>query len=222
MLSIKAEKRSIFGKKLKRERQAGRLPVVVYGGKADAMPLFVQAGEFKKLLAGAGESTVVTVKTEFGDKDALIHEVAHHPVTGEPLHADFYIVDKTKTLKINVPLVFAGVAPAVKDLGGILVKVLHELQVEVLPMNIPHEIAVDIAKLSNLESQILVKDLPVNKDVTVLNSPDDVVAAISVAKDEPVETAPVDLSSIEVEKKGKKEDEAGAESVGEEAGDKSE
>lgn len=220
MLSITAEKRSIFGKELKSERQAGKMPVIVYGDKKDATPLFVQTGEFKKLLAKAGESTVVTVKTESGDKDVLVQEVAWHPVTGEPLHADFYIVDKTKVLKINVPLNFSGVSPAVKDLAGILVKVIHELHVEVLPMDIPHEIEVDISKLINLDSQILVKDLKVNKEVKVLNNPDDVVAAISVAKEEVVEAAPVDLSSIEVEKKGKKEDEAGAEApAGEEKTD---
>ncbi len=214
MLNITAEKRSIFGKELKSERQAGKLPVIVYGDKKDALPLFVQIGEFKKLLAKAGESTVLTVKTPDGDKDVLIQEVAWHPVTSEPLHADFYVVDKTKLLEINVPLTFTGVAPAVKDLAGILVKVLHELSIEVLPMNIPHEIEVDISKLINLDSQILVKDLKVSKEVKVLNNLDDVVAAISVAKEEVVEEAPVDLSAIEVEKKGKKEVEGEA---GEEA-----
>lgn len=207
MLTIKAEPRSIFGKKLKESRLAGKLPAVVYGAKDKPESLFLAMGEFKKLLAKAGESTVITVDTGAGKKDVLIHEVAWHPVSNEPVHADFYVVDKTKTIKINVPLVFSGVAPAVKDLAGILVKVLHELHVEVLPMDIPHEIAVDISKLVDLDSQILVSDLPIPKDVEVLNSPDEVVAAISVAKDEPVEETPVDLASIEVEKKGKTEEE---------------
>ncbi len=215
MLSIKAEPRSVFGKKLKETRAAGKLPAIVYGGKDKPESILLSTGEFKKLLAKAGESTVITVETGTGKKDVLIHEVAWHPVSNEPVHADLYVVDKTKTIKINVPLVFAGVSPAVKDLGGILVKVLHELHIEVLPMDIPHEIAVDISKLATLDSQILVSDLVVPKDVKVLNGLEDVVAAISVAKDEPVDEAPVDLSSIEVEKKGKDEEaasEAGADS----------
>ena len=73
-------------------------------------------------------------------------------------------------------------------------------------MNIPHDIEVDINLLLNLDSQILVKDLPIPTGVTVLGAADAVVASISVAKEEPVEAPPVDLSSIEVEKKGKKED----------------
>lgn len=207
MLSITAEKRSIFGKRLKAEREAGKLPVVIYGGGEKSLSFFVSSGDFKKMLAKAGESAVVTVKTPGGDKDVLIHEVAWHPVSGEPLHADFYVVDKTKLLKTNVPLSFSGVAPAVKDLGGILVKVLHELTIEVLPLDIPREITVDIGSLATLESQILVKDLTLPKDLKILHRPEDVVAAVSVAKEEPVEETPVDLAAIKVEKKGKKEEE---------------
>lgn len=212
MLSIKAEARSIFGKNLAAERASGKMPAVLYGAKDSATPLFLSLSEFKKLLHKAGESTVVTVDTGATKKDVLIQEVDYHPVTGEPLHADFYVIDKTKTIEINVPLQYEGTSAAIKDLGGILVKVLHELEIEVLPMDIPHDIKVDISALSTLESQILVRDLPIPKGVKVLNGPDDVVAAISVAKEE-VEAAPVDLSSIEVEKKGKKEEEGDGEAA---------
>lgn len=186
---------------------AGKMPAVLYGPKDSALSLFVPLGAFKKLLHQAGESTVVTVETGEGKKDVLIHEVEYHPVSNEPLHADFYVIDKTKPIEIKVPLVFEGTSAAVKDLAGILVKVLHELEIEVLPMDIPHEVKVDIAGLSTLESQILVRDLIIPKGVKVLNSPEEVVAAITVAKEEPVEAAPVDLASIEVEKKGKQEEE---------------
>lgn len=206
MLMIKAEPREIFGKKLKSYRQQGQLPVIIYGAKERSLPLFVQLAEFKKLITAAGESTVVTVETPAGDKSTLIHEVARHPVSGEPLHADFYVIDKSKAIKVNVPLRFEGVAPAVKDLNATLVKVLHELSIETLPLNIPHDIVVDVSSLLSLDSQILVKDLTVPATVKVLNDPEEVVAAASVAKEEPVEEAPVDLTAIEVEKKGKKEE----------------
>jgi large subunit ribosomal protein L25 len=212
MLSIKAEARSIFGKNLVAARTSGKMPAVLYGAKDSTTPLFLSLSEFKKLLHKAGESTVVTVDTGAAKKDVLIHEVDYHPVTGEPLHADFYVIDKTKTIEIKVPLQYEGTSAAIKDLGGILVKVLHELEIEVLPMDIPHGIKVDISALSTLESQILVRDLTIPKGVKVLNGAEDVVAAISVAKEE-VEAAPVDLSSIEVEKKGKKEEEGEAEAA---------
>ncbi len=209
MLTLQAEGRTVFGKKLKTIRQAGRLPVVVYGPKDKPVSLFVALSDFKKVFATAGESSLITVNFGEESKDVLINDVERHPVTSEPIHADFYVVDKTKTIKIGVPLTFTGISAAVKDLGGTLVKVKHELEVETLPMNIPHNITVDISLLTTLESQILVKDLAVPSGVTVLAQPEEVVASISVAEEEPVEVAPVDLSSIEVEKKGKKEEEAG-------------
>lgn len=208
MLKIAAEKRDIFGKDLKKARAAGKMPVIVYGPKQSATALLVETREFKKLLSQAGESSMVTVDAGDVQADVLIHEVDAHPVTGEPLHADLYAVDKTKTVKIGVPLRFEGVAPAVKDLGGTLVKVLHELEIEVLPTQIPHDIEVDISTLATLDSQILVKDIKLPAGVKSELEPEEVVASIAVAKEEPVEAAPVDLESIEVEKKGKKEDEA--------------
>lgn len=225
MIKLAATKRETFGKKLKTERTAGRLPVVIYGAKQEPRSLFVSAADFKRVLAQAGESTIVTVATPEGNQDALIHEVAFDPIKDEPIHADFYIVDKTKKVEIEVPLSWVGVAPAVKDLGGTLVKVLHDLKMSVLPTEIPREIAVDISKLETLESQILVKDLAVPAGVEVKNEPDAVVAAIGVAKEEPVEETPADLSAIEVEQKGKKPEEgAGAEAAppAEKSGEKKE
>jgi large subunit ribosomal protein L25 len=170
----------------------------------------VATKEFKKILHQAGESTMITVDAGEVKKDVLIHEVAFHPVNGEPVHADLLVVDKTKTVEVDVPLRYEGVSVAVKDLGGTLVKVIHKLEIEVLPMDIPHDIEVDISALATLESQILVKDLKIPAGVKVLAEADTVVAAISVAKDEPIDEAPVDLSKIEVEKKGKKEEEGEA------------
>jgi large subunit ribosomal protein L25 len=211
MLKLTAEKRDIFGKELKKARIAGKMPVVIYGAKDKATSLFVMTKEFKKLLSQAGESTMITVDAGDLKRDVLIHDVDFHPVNGEPVHADLYVVDKTKTVEVKVPLKYEGVSAAVKDLGGTLVKVLHELEIEVLPTHIPHEIMVDISLLATLESQVLVSDLKVPKEVKVLVEPETVVAAISVAKEEPIEEAPVDLSAIEVEKKGKKEEEGAAE-----------
>ncbi len=137
----------------------------------------------------------------------LIKEVTFHPTSGQPIHADLYVVDKTKKLEVNVPLEFEGVAPAVKELNGIVLKVMHELAVEALPKDLPHDIKVDLEKLVALDSQILVKDLVLPAGVTALVDADEVVAAITVAEEEPVDETPIDLSAIEVEKKGKKEEE---------------
>ncbi len=209
MLKLKAEKREVFGKQLKASRQSGELPVVVYGRKARANSLFVKAQDFKKVFESAGESSIIELTTPSGGESVLVHDVVFHPVTNEPIHADFYVVEKDVALKVKIPIEYTGLAPAVKELGGTLVKVLHELEVEALPADLPHSITVDTGSLATLESQILVRDLVLPKKVKAVNEGEEVVAAIKVVKEEVVEdTGPIDLTAIEVEKRGKEEEPA--------------
>ncbi|MDO8493272.1 MAG: 50S ribosomal protein L25 [bacterium] len=203
MTELKAQKRDIFGKKLHKQREAGLLPIVVYGAGEKATSLFVDAKEFIKVWKHAGESSIVSLQTPEGKKDVLIQEVSLHVVTDKPLHADFYLVKADQLIKVSIPVKFEGVAPAVKTFAGVLVKVMHEIEVEALPGNLPHEFVVDVSKIVNLEDQITIKDLKVGAGVTIMADADDVIALVSVAKDEVEEVVPIDLSKIEVEKKGK-------------------
>lgn len=194
-------------------RRKGVLPAVFYGGKKEATPVAIDMAAFKKVWKGAGESTLISLSTPSGKIDTLLHDVQLDPVTGEPLHADFYVVDKDVAIEVDVPLEFVGVSPAVKDLGGILVKVLHDIGVKTLPGSIPHGIEVDISKLATLDDVITVADLPFPKGVEPTEKPTEIVAAVSVAKEEEeAPPAPIDLSAIEVEKRGKEEEE-GAEAA---------
>jgi large subunit ribosomal protein L25 len=146
------------------------------------------------------------------DHEVLIQDIDLDPVTDNVRHADFYVIEKGKKVTVHIPLEFAGVSPAVKDLGGILVKVLHELEIEAMPKDLPHNLSVDISKLATFEDRILAKDVTLPAGVTLLTKPEEVVASVSEAVEEVVEVAPVDLTAIEVEKKGKevKEGEVGA------------
>lgn len=207
MLTLKAEPRSVFGKGLRKPRAAGQLPVVIYGRKQEALSFFVDNKEFTKIHKEAGESTVIDFKSEKGDLDVLIYGVDYHPVSGAIIHADLYVVEKGKKVEVDVPLTYVGESLAVKNAGGVLVKVMHELPIEAKPADLPHDIEVDISALTDLDSQITVADLKLPAGVTATVEAEEVVVLISEAKDEPVEEEPVDLSAIEVEKKGKKEEE---------------
>lgn len=216
-IKLKAQKRDVFGKQLKKVREAGQVPVVVYGAKQEATPLLVDTKEFVKVLSEAGESSIVSLDMGGSGHDVLIHEVQYHPIKGQPIHADLYVVQQYKKIEVDVPLVFEGVAPAVKELGGNLVKVMHELPIEALPKDLPHDIKIDVSGLATLDSQILVKDIKLPAGVVALAEPEEVVVSISEAGEEIVaEEAPVDLSEIEVEKKGKQEEEGGEEAKSEE------
>ena len=140
----------------------------------------------------------------------LIHEVRQHPVTGAYEHVDFYAFEKGQKLRVKVPIEFTGTAPAVKDLGGVLVKVLHDLEIEAAPQDLPQKVEVNLSPLTAFGSVILAKQIILPAAVTLRLSPEDVIASVYEPKEEVVEEAPADLSQIEVEKKGKAEKEGDA------------
>lgn len=194
--------------------KAGKIPAVFYGKKEAATPISVVAVDFVKLFKKAGESSVIKLEGDGIAVEALVKDVDLHPVTNKVRHADFYVFEKGKKLKIDVPIEFVGVAPAVKDLGGILVKVLHTIEIEALPKDLPQNIEVDISSLANFDSVIHAKDVKLPEGVALVTAGLDIVASVMEPKEEVEEpTAPVDLSTIEVAKKGKeaKEGEEGAE-----------
>jgi large subunit ribosomal protein L25 len=188
--------------------ESGLMPAVFYGKKTPSTPISLALKDFIKVWKVAGESGVVTIKTPKATFDALIHEVDVDPVTDVPRHADFYVFEKGKKLEVSIPLEFEGVSPAVKDLGGSLVKVLHELKISAEPQNLPHEIKVDISSLVTFDDVIIASQIKLPTGVNLEENPEEVVASAARPKeDEPQESAPIDLSAIEVEKKGKKEEE---------------
>ncbi len=209
MLTLTAEKRDILGKNLKKNRKADALPAVFYGRKEKSTPIFVPYQDFLKVWKQAGESSVIALNYPDKELNALISDVSYDPVRGEPIHVDFYVVEADRVVEVSVSLDFIGTAPAVKEFGGTLLKVLHEVPISGLPKDLPNEIAVDVASLMTLESRILVKDLPIPTGIKILLNPNEVVALVSVATpEEEVPEEPVfDAAAIEVEKKGKKEEE---------------
>lgn len=192
-------------------RTTGQIPAVFYGFKRDVTSLVVNKIEFTKVFKEVGETNTLTLDTDSGKFDALIHDVQFDPVKNDVIHVDFLAVDMNKEIEVNVPLEFIGESAAVKA-GGILVKVMHEISVISLPAKVPNIIEIDISSLVDSDSVITLKDVKLPEGVKATEEEDAVIAAISVAKEEVDEvTEAPDLSSIEVEAKGKKEEEGGEE-----------
>ena len=206
MLTLKTEIRNT---KTKPEalRAEGLVPAVFYGKKEASTPITLKQAEFSKVWAEAGESTIVTLETPDGAKESLIQDVDLDPVTGAPRHVDFYVFEKGHKLEVALPLEFVGNAPAVKDLGGTLMKVLHDLKISAKAQDLPHKIEVDISALANFGDQVLAKDIALPKGVELNVNPEEVIATVSAPREEKEEeSALMDLSKIEVEKKGKEEE----------------
>lgn len=214
MITLSVTKRDLSSN-LEGIRYEGFIPAVFYGRKEVSTPISVKMTDFLKTWKEAGESSVVTLSVDSGEThDALIHDVATDAVTGQVVHVDFYVIEKGKKVQVNVPIEFIGVAPAQKDLGGVLVKVMHELPIEAEAKNLPHEIEIDISSLVDFEARIFAKDIKLPVGVALDVTLDEIIALVTPAKEEePEESAPVDISSIELsETKGKK-DEEGAEAA---------
>lgn len=210
MFKLNAETRDINTSPAK-IRESGKIPAVFYGAKEKSTPITIDKIEFKKALKTAGESTVIDLVTNDGTIGVLVHDIQVDPLRNEPVHVDFYAVEKNKPIMVSVPLVFEGESVAIKNLGCTLVKVLHEIEVEALPKDLPHEIIVDISVLKEVDSHIIVKDIALPNGVTVITKEAEVVVMASAAmKEEEEAPVAVDLSAIEVEKKGKKEEEGEA------------
>jgi len=209
MFQIKATKRD-QGLKLDTLRKEGSIPAVFYGAGKTTTSITINNVEFKKVWHKAGESSAVSITMPDGNIDALIHQVQTDAVTDEPIHIDFLAIDMKKKIVVKVPIEFEGVSPAVKSGTANLVKVLYEIEIEALPKDLPHNLVVDISTLVTLENSIVVSDIKLPTGVTAVTGADEVVASVVAQKEEVEETVPVDLASIEVEKKGKKDEEGEA------------
>ena len=202
--SLPVEIRTVRGKKLTKLRSEGKLPAIMYGPKEEATLLTIDKIAFEKLLKQAGESSVVVLSGLDTPKEVLIHDVSFDALRGGIMHVDLYAVEAGKEITVHVPLEFIGEAPAVK-LGGTLTKVLHEIEVTCMPANLPQHIDVDVSVLDDFEKQIHVKDLVIPKGVTLETDVEGVVALVQAVEEEAEVEAPVDMSAIEVVKKGKTE-----------------
>ena len=208
MLTLKVEKRKDGGSAAAL-RRGGAVLGVVYGAHQEATPVSVSAIAFGKVLREAGEATIVSLSGLGGSTPTLptlIHEVDLDPLTNLPRHVDFYAVTKGQKVEVAIPLVFVGVSPAV-EAGANLVKVMHELEVEADPMNLPHNIEVNISILAALGDKIHASDLALPSGIKLVTPSEEVVALVQEIVEEKEEVvAPADISTIEVEKKGKEEE----------------
>ncbi|MFA5076696.1 MAG: 50S ribosomal protein L25 [Patescibacteria group bacterium] len=177
-LLVNAQQREIEGKKVQTLREQGKIPAVLYGHGLKNISLMVNYHEFEVALKEAGESTLVDLKIGDGQPiKVLIHDVQYDAVKHTLIHVDFYQVKMDEEITAVIHLVLVNEAPAIKELGGTLVKGLEEIHVKCLPADLVKEIKVDVSVLKAFEDMIRVKDLPIPKGMEVLADPDTVVAA---------------------------------------------
>lgn len=212
IIALKAAVRDVIGKKVANLRENGQIPAVVYGKNEPAQSVSLAYSDFEKAYRLAGESSLVDLTVDNdGSVKVLVQEVQYNPLSNRFTHVDFYKVTMTEKLTANIPLKYVGEAPAVKSLGGILVKNIDEIEVRCLPGDLVHEIEVDITPLATFDDALYLKDLKVPKGMEVHGDPNGIVATVTAPISEEelkkLDEKPVeDVSKIEKSEKPKKEE----------------
>ena len=194
---LKAQKRKIFGRKVKGLRSQGLLPANIYGKKIKSEAVQVVNADFLKAYEEAGETVLIELRLN-GDsnqavkKMVLIHNVQVDPVSDSPVHADFLQVNLKEKVTASVPIEVVGESPAEKVGKGTAVQQIDEVEVEALPTDLPEKFVVDISGLTEVDQAILIKDLNVDtKKVDVKLDREQIVVKVEeLRKEEEVAAAP--------------------------------
>jgi large subunit ribosomal protein L25 len=163
IFELEAESRSDMGKGASRRlRRDGKVPAIVYGGEADPQPIALLHSEvLKRLNHEAFYSHILTVNVDGKAHRAVLRDMQRHPSKPVVMHMDFQRISEDESIRVRVPLRFTGedVAPGVKA-GGMVSHEMIEVELDVLPRNLPEYIEVDVSGL-NVGDTVKLSDLPV-------------------------------------------------------------
>lgn len=197
--NLEIETRSITGNQVRKIRNMGYIPAVIYSKFLTPINIQFKLNDFIKLFRQAGKTGVIDLAVEGKSHPCLVHKVDVNPVSDLPRHVDFLAVDLTKTTETEVPIEFINENKKIS--GATIVKQLNSLLVEALPEKIPHQITVDLSSLKEIGDVLTVSDVPTTKDYTILSEPEAVIVTLSEEDKETLEdqapTAQVESTSSE-------------------------
>lgn len=188
-MELRAHTRKLMGKKARFLRRQGLTPVHLFGHDIESLSLQCDTGQLEQLMVLAGRTKLVGLKLDGAKKlrSAVVREVQRDPLSGGLVHVDFYQVSMEEKIKVEVPIVLVGEAPALKSKGNILSHELNILHIECLPDRIPSIVEVDVSSLAEEDQSIHVQDIVLGEGIAVLDDPEHVVVKVSVLHIEKVE-----------------------------------
>lgn len=203
-ISLSVDVRAASGKKVaKRLRYSGQLPAVVYGEGAASVACSVDYRALSDLLKAHGRNAIISLSAGDANQSTIIKDIQYHPVRGEMLHVDFHRIDLKRKIVVDVPIHATGSAVGVRIGEGILEQMLHDLEVECLPTEIPDHIEIDVSDLE-IGDSLHVSDIVLSgDDLSIVTDDDRTVFAVA---------AP----AVVVEEGEEEEDEEGLVAEGEE------
>ena len=192
-IELEVTDREILGKKVRFLRHQGTTPVHLFGHRIKSVALQCDTAKLQRVLAQAGQTRFISLKldNEKSPRTVMVREVQREARTGELLHVDFYQVRMEEKVKVEVPVVLVGEAPALKSKENMLMQELNTLTVECLPARMPNSVELDLSSLTEPEQVVRVKDIELDEELTILNEPELVVVKISSRPVEKIEEAVV-------------------------------
>ena len=212
--------RTVKGKKVRFLRREGMVPVHFYGRGVDSLALQVEAATLRRVIVSAGANVPVKVNIDGrdGEEICFLRDAQRHPVSEDLLHVDFYRVDVDRPVRAEVPVILDGEAPAVRNLGGVLLQAFNSLEVEALPLDMPAAFHIDVTGLEDFEMAMRIGDIPAAEGVTILREDEEVLARVAPPRIEEEEEEVVD----ELEEGVEGEEGEGEEGEGEESSESEE
>jgi large subunit ribosomal protein L25 len=192
-VTLDAEVREVFGKKVKHLRAQGQIPATVYGKGFEPVSVTVDDKLFNTVYRRVGKTALVDLNIDKKMQSVFVQEVQRHPLKRHVIHIDFKVVDLKVAIQIEVPIVAVGESPLVARGDALLNHVLNSVLVEALPAELPQHIEVDISGLDELDKSIHVRDVHTEKGFKILNDEDQVLLSLTQVRaaeeEEPAEEA---------------------------------
>lgn len=170
----------------KQLRADGFVPSVVYGKEKDPITVAVNNIELQKTIRDEGRNAIISLDVEEGEAvDVMLHEYQVDPIRDTVIHADFYVVDLTQEMDVEVSINLVGEPVGAKE-GGVLQQPLYELLVRARPADIPEEISIDISEL-DIGDAISVADLEGAEGYEVIEDEDTTIVTVTAPEEEELE-----------------------------------
>jgi len=183
----------------KAARRDGQIPMICYAKEMEPIQYTVDYQTFRRAFLKAGRSAIITLNVDGkGDQDVLVHEMQYDPVSDNITHVDLMAIKKGQKINTEIPLVFVGESPAVKEQGGVFNSAKDKVAIECLPKDLVHEIEVDISSLVDFHTSLTVGDIKVPSTITITDAPEISIATVAAAREEE-EEVPVVAAEGETE-----------------------
>ena len=183
-IQLELDQRELTGKKVRRLRRAGIVPVHLYGPGMEPRALQCQASRLIHVLSQAGGATpiTITVQGESNTHLAFAREIQWDPRRDDLLHVDLLAVDVSRPVTAQVPIILTGESEGARSVSGTVMQQLRTLDVQALPLEMPSQIELDLVVMEEPDSVIRVADLALPENATVLTDSEEVVARIELPR----------------------------------------